>query len=155
MRRWPLTLGLATVALGAALVAPKLAGRLVAREPERQIELPTPMPSVVAFADRDGDGFGDASTANIDAIVPVGAVLQAGDCDDQRPAVHPGAPELAGDGIDQDCDGRDRPAEPHGDGGLGIPELSDPHQPVRIPLLPPDPPQPVPQWDIEPACGMG
>jgi Putative metal-binding motif len=32
------------------------------------------------------------------------------DCDDGDPAVHPGAPEAPGDGIDQDCSGADAPA---------------------------------------------
>jgi uncharacterized protein (TIGR03382 family) len=34
------------------------------------------------------------------------------DCDDGDPAVHPGALDLPGDGIDQDCDGQDTPAPP-------------------------------------------
>jgi hypothetical protein len=40
------------------------------------------------------------------------AVLGGGDCDDRDPERHPGARDVAGDGIDQDCDGGDAIAPP-------------------------------------------
>jgi hypothetical protein len=45
-----------------------------------------------AYVDTDGDGF----TEN------------QGDCDDNDNSIYPGAPEICGDGIDQDCDGSDK-----------------------------------------------
>jgi choline-sulfatase len=69
-----------------------------------------------AFTDHDGDGFS--------------ARFGGGDCDDTRPDVYPGADDIPGDGIDQNCEGGDavavaEPAEPeaappppaHGGGG--------------------------------------
>ncbi len=44
----------------------------------------------LACGDRDYDGFGGGP-----------------DCDNRDPFVYPGAPEIPGDGIDQDCDGED------------------------------------------------
>jgi hypothetical protein len=38
------------------------------------------------------------------------------DCVDDDPTIHPGAPERCGDGVDQDCDGRDTPCAVDGDG---------------------------------------
>jgi hypothetical protein len=37
-----------------------------------------------------------------------GSAIEDGDCDDDAPDVYPGAPEVIGDGVDQDCDGSDR-----------------------------------------------
>ncbi len=80
--------------------------------------------------DADGDGYGVPGSTDCG-----GGVEQ--DCDDEDPAVHPGAVENCDDGIDNDCDGvidamdpdcvpdevdyldDDASADPGGDGGNG------------------------------------
>ena len=54
------------------------------------------------FRDRDGDGFGTDTTVEA-CEVPPGFAAQAGDCDDSREVVYPGAPEVC-DKLDNDCD---------------------------------------------------
>ncbi|RMD83171.1 MAG: hypothetical protein D6815_07295, partial [Candidatus Dadabacteria bacterium] len=58
--------------------------------------------------DDDGDGFTDCADPDCLAdddgdgyvVAPCGS-----DCDDQDPAVHPGVPEVCGNGTDDECDG--------------------------------------------------
>ena len=61
------------------------------------------------FLDLDGDGHGagvpvgpQCSSPGADYVADVGD-----DCDDADPNIHPGAYDLLGDGIDQDCNGAD------------------------------------------------
>jgi hypothetical protein len=56
------------------------------------------------FADLDGDGFGDEATWILTCLPVTGFVLEAGDCDDTAPEVHPNAIEACDD-LDNDCDG--------------------------------------------------
>lgn len=66
------------------------------------------------FVDRDGDGFGDDASP-VEACEPgEGLAEVGGDCDDSDASVYPGAKEIAHDGVDQDCNGRDATVEPVG-----------------------------------------
>jgi len=58
------------------------------------------------YADTDGDGHGDTFAVHIGCSQPLGYVTSNTDCNDDDPAVFPGALEQLCDGVDSDCDGR-------------------------------------------------
>ncbi|MCB9683191.1 MAG: VCBS repeat-containing protein [Alphaproteobacteria bacterium] len=60
-----------------------------------------------AYADVDGDGYGDPDTEVVQcAPAGVDQVTVGGDCDDTRDGVHPGAVEVCDDlDLDEDCSG--------------------------------------------------
>ncbi|MDP2317349.1 MAG: MopE-related protein [Pseudomonadota bacterium] len=69
-----------------------------------------------AYADTDGDGFGDPAAPFIVCALQDGFVMDATDCDDTDAGAHPGAAEVA-NGRDDDCDGRaDNGLDTDGDG---------------------------------------
>jgi hypothetical protein len=57
------------------------------------------------YADVDGDGYGNPNISQVASTQPAGYVKQAGDCDDTRDNINPGAPEVC-DGLDNDCNGQ-------------------------------------------------
>jgi arylsulfatase A-like enzyme len=92
--------GLGRVALGLALVAaavPAFAWGLGSANDRRDLASSDDARHLVrilrAFVDLDGDGHA--------------RVLGGGDCDDRSSARHPGARDLPGNGVDEDCDGSD------------------------------------------------
>ena len=60
--------------------------------------------------------FEFTSTSDIDGDGWINDCATYGDCDDADATAFPGAPELCGDGIDQDCDGIDQTGDEDGDG---------------------------------------
>ncbi len=62
------------------------------------------------YPDGDGDGYGDASVSAAEAIiaceVPSGYAANNSDCKDSDANQKPGATEMCGDGIDNNCDGQ-------------------------------------------------
>ena len=65
----------------------------------------TPEP-VTVYPDADGDGYGRSSGGFISCAIPAGYVANNTDCNDNNAAINPGATEICGNGIDDDCDGQ-------------------------------------------------
>ena len=65
----------------------------------------------LGYLDEDGDGWGTSESIESCTSVPA---EQPGDCDDEDASINPAATEAWYDGVDQDCDGRDR--DPDADG---------------------------------------
>ncbi len=68
-------------------------------------QLCKPANKVTYYADNDGDGYGDPNNSLEDCTAPTGYTSQAGDCDDAQNAVYPGATEMCGDKLNNDCNG--------------------------------------------------
>ncbi len=76
------------------------------------------MGALVWYRDQDGDGVGitvDQAKA-CDSVE--GYTEVSGDCDDEDDTVYPGAPELCGDGVFNDCEG-----ENDADCGLALEDM--------------------------------
>ena len=71
------------------------------------------------YLDNDGDGHGDSSFTSVRCEVPFGYAAEGEDCDVSDETVYPGAREICGDGVVNDCDGTEAAASAScGLGGL-------------------------------------
>jgi len=67
--------------------------------------------AITFYADKDEDSFGSATSITVieidsyDSAAPIGYSWYAGDCDDDNDAINPLVDEIAGNGIDDNCDG--------------------------------------------------
>jgi hypothetical protein len=59
---------------------------------------------ITFYRDADGDGFGAGSSTQA-CTAQAGYVADHTDCNDGNAAIHPGATELCGNGIDDNCNG--------------------------------------------------
>lgn len=62
-------------------------------------------PMQTYYADSDLDGFGNINNTVQDTQLPQGFSVNSDDCDDTNAAINPDAPELPGNGIDENCNG--------------------------------------------------
>jgi large repetitive protein len=58
------------------------------------------------YLDQDGDGFGTPYISVYMCSLQPGYSIQGNDCDDTNPNVHPGAAEICGNNIDDNCNGQ-------------------------------------------------
>jgi hypothetical protein len=67
------------------------------------------------YPDEDGDGHGQSSGGLWACEAPSGYGAGSDDCDDEDATTYPGAEEICGDGVENDCDGNADPCVVSGD----------------------------------------
>ncbi len=88
--------------------ADELCGDAIDNDCDGAVDEDSAVDAVAFYQDLDGDGYGTNAETVSGCSAPSGYAEELGDCDDEEPLTWPGAPEVCGDGEDNDCtDGRD------------------------------------------------
>lgn len=82
------------------------------------------------YQDLDNDGYGNAAISQTVCSAIAGYVTNSTDCNDNNNAIYPGAIDVPGNGIDEDCNGFDAPLQIGiyqfaGTTGCNIPDVQD------------------------------
>lgn len=67
--------------------------------------------SITYYQDLDNDGYGNLLVSQLGCLPIQGYVTNSLDCDDNNNAINPGAIDIPGNGIDEDCNGFDAPLQ--------------------------------------------
>ena len=67
--------------------------------------------SITYYQDLDNDGYGNAQVSQIGCLPIQGYVTNSLDCNDNNNTINPGAIDIPGNGIDEDCNGFDAPLQ--------------------------------------------
>ncbi len=68
--------------------------------------------SINYYEDLDNDGYGNLLATQVGCLPITGFVTNSTDCDDNNSAINPGAIDIPGNGVDEDCNGSDAPLVP-------------------------------------------
>ena len=68
--------------------------------------------SINYYEDLDNDGYGNLLVTQVGCSPITGFVTNSTDCDDNNSAINPGAIDIPGNGVDEDCNGSDAPLVP-------------------------------------------
>jgi hypothetical protein len=67
--------------------------------------------SITYYQDLDNDGYGNAQVSQIGCLPIQGYVTNSLDCNDNNNTINPGAIDIPGNGIDENCNGFDAPLQ--------------------------------------------